>query len=84
MGDRLWLEDVMFARCVNVTSPSKVRCRSTRSTWSLSRALVVGNVGGNVMWMQHAQYTGFHVLGSGPRFFIMESAAITSNSQTYW
>ncbi|KIJ90885.1 hypothetical protein K443DRAFT_657235, partial [Laccaria amethystina LaAM-08-1] len=64
-----------LARHVNVTTPSKVRCQSTRCTWSLSRALVAGSIGSNVMWMQRARYRGFHSLGSGSRFFVMESAA---------
>ncbi|KIJ93996.1 hypothetical protein K443DRAFT_372877, partial [Laccaria amethystina LaAM-08-1] len=65
-----------LARRVNVTTSSKVRCQSTRYTLTLSRALVPGNIGGNVMWMQHARYRGFHALGGGSRFFVTESAAV--------
>jgi hypothetical protein len=37
---------------------------------------VAGNIGDNVMWMQHARYRGFHVLGGRSRFFVTESATV--------
>ena len=66
-----------LARRVNVTTPSKVRCRSTGCALSLSRALVAGNIGDNVMRMQRARYRGFNALRDGSRFVVTESAAVS-------
>ena len=39
--------------------------------------LLEGNIGNNVMWMQHTQYRGFNTLLGGSHIFITESAAIS-------
>ena len=66
-----------LAMRVNATTPSEVRCRNTGCALSLLRALVVANIGDNVMRMQHARYRGFNAWRGGSRFFVTESAAVS-------
>ena len=68
-----------LAKCVNATMPSEVRCQNARCALSLSRVLVVGDIGNNVMRMQHAWYRDFNVLRSRAHFFVIESAAISDH-----
>ena len=45
-----------LAKCVNATTLSEVRCQNTGCALSLLRALVAGNIGDNVLRMQHAHH----------------------------
>ena len=60
-----------LAKRVNATTLSEVRCRNTGCALSLSRALVAGNIGDNVMRMQRWARTiqGFQRVAGRVTFF---------------